>query len=276
MKRLSIFLVLGLLFGLVTLNSCQKDDTQQATSDDAVAAAISADAATSDGLTVATDEATTAKDDTESSCYTVEKDIDWVNRVGTIVITFNGECADSVYRSGTMTIVWDLGWRFDPEGKSLTITYDNFVRNDKIFNGTISMSLSVDTTDSVPVITAVYNNFSIQFDDSTSFVLSGTKYIKYVNFFDADRSNNELVINSEMQGTSREGYNFTSVGEDITVKFSCESRFPVSGTKTINVENGDTYLIDFGDGTCDKIYTVTVNGVTTTYDWDTVSGRADN
>ncbi len=271
MKRFSILIVLGLIFGLVTLNSCQK---AQVTDDDTIEATISADQATTDGLNVASTEATTAKETTDGTCYTVERTIDWDNGIGTVVITFNGStCDDSIYREGTMTIVWDLGWRLNPDGKSMTITYENFVRNDKIFNGSINVSISVDsvaldsTIEIVPVFHITYTDFSITFPDSTQFTISGTKDIRYEGYFDLDRTNNQLVINSQISGTARNGYNFTSVGENITIKAACGFRFPVAGTKTISIEGGKTYLIDFGDGTCDLVYTVTVDGETETRVW---------
>lgn len=270
MKRISILLSLAFLFGMLTFTSCKKD---KVTSDETIEAVISADQASNDGIQLADNEASADKATTADACYSVQRSIDFQNRIGTIIITFNGEvCQDSVYRSGTITITWDLGWRINPDGKSLTITYENFVRGDKIFNGTISYSISLDTssTDSslwVPVMTATYQNFTVTFPDSTQFTITGTRSVRHEGFFSFNIEDKALVMNSSLQGTSRNGDTFTVVDDNVTSKFSCRFRFPVSGTKTIVINDDKTYIINFGDGTCDRIYTVTVDGKTETREW---------
>ncbi len=271
MKRISILLSLAFLFGLLTFTSCKKD---KVTSDQTIEAVISADQASNDGIQLADNEASADKTTLADRCYTVQRNIDFQNRIGTLIINFNGQlCADSVYRSGTITITWDLGWRINPNGKSLTITYENFVRGDKTFNGTISFSITLDTssTDSslwVPVMIAHYQNFTVTFPDSTQFTITGTRSIRHEGFFSLNIDDKALVVNSNLQGTARNGDTFTVVDDNVTSKFSCRFRFPVSGTKTIVINDNKTYIIDFGDGTCDRIYTVTVNGNTETREWN--------
>ncbi len=270
MKKLSIFAIIAVFFGLFTLSSCQKTNS----SDETIEAAISADEASNDAVSLADDEATTTKSDLESTCFSVQRNIDIENHIGTVIITFNGSlCPDSVYRAGTIKITWDLGWRTNPDGKGLTVTFENYVRGDKIINGTITHSITLDTSslDSglfVPVMHATFQNFTVTFPDSTQYQISGTRTIRHEGFFTISKDDNQLVINSSLQGTTRKGENFTIVDDNVTAKFACGFRFPVSGTKTISIENGKTYVINFGDGTCDKVYTVTVDGKTETHVWN--------
>ncbi len=276
MKKLSIFAIVAIFFGLFTLSSCNKES---ATTDESIEAAISADQASDDAVSLADDEATTTKSTLDNNCFSVERNIDLENKIGTVIITFNGTtCADSVYRAGTIKITWDLGWRTDPEGKGLTVTFENYVRGNKIFNGTITHSLSLDTSslDSgliVPVMHATYQNFTVTFPDSTQFEITGTRTIRHEGFFTITKDDDELVINSSLQGTSRDGNSFTIVDADVTSKFACGFRFPVAGTKTISFKDGKTYVINYGDGTCDKVYTITVDGKTETRVWSADSEK---
>ena len=48
--------------------------------------------------------------------------------------------------------------------------------------------------------------------------------------------------------------------EPINSDFTCIYWIPVSGIEE-GTFNEDTYSIDYGDGTCDNKYTITVNGV---------------
>jgi len=73
-----------------------------------------------------------------------------------------------------------------------------------------------------------------------------------------------LKSGSSASGVSRKGNAYSmTVTQDILFKRACmEAKIfvPVSGVKTINVGT-KVVTVDFGDGTCDKLATVTINGV---------------
>ncbi len=270
------------LFGVIAIltlssflffTSCKKESNIDS---ETVEAVIDLDNATTEGIVLAQENTSETKALMETSgCMTITRTIDLDSMKGTLVIEFNGDCEDGIPRSGKMIIVWDLGWRLRPDGKGLTITYENFTRGRRIFNGTISYTADVvvDTTnaDSLAVVlTANMTNFSITFPDSTTFTISGTRTIEYVSGFFTfwDKSDDILKINANLEGTNRNGEHFVSVSNDLIIKRDCNYFFPVSGTKTISFDDGRTYLIDFGDGTCDRIYTVTVDGQTQTFEFD--------
>jgi len=268
MKRtLSLALLAALFLGLFMF-SCNKNSN---TDDAAIDATIAVDNSVTEGVILANKEAKdSSKATKDTACYTVERHIDWQNRKGYVTITFNPQC-DPEGRSGKMTIIWDLGWRIHPNGKQLTIKYENFVRRKKVFNGTIQTNIEVnfalDSTASV-VFHTTLDSFSVEFPDGTSFLVSGQKDITYYGFFTFfNRFDNILVVNSNLQGVNRRGNSFVSVADSVVYKGNCEYRFPVAGTKTITINDKRTYLIDFGDGTCDNVYTVTVDGKTETRTW---------
>lgn len=266
----SIVAVLA-LFSLVFLSSCKK---QQNVDTDTVEAVIDADNAAAEGVVLAQENTGNSKEAYASSCRTVTRSINFEDSTITVVIEFNGTCDDGIPRSGKMTIVADLGWRAHPLGKGITITYENFTRGRRVFDGTVSYSVNVieDSTDSSQVIamTTTMRNFTVKFPDSTSVTLNGSKTIEFVRGFFTfwDKKDDVLKINAQVEGTNRKGENFTAVSEDIIIKRNCNYFFPVSGTKTITFDDGRTYIINFGDGTCDRVYTVTYNGETYTFEFD--------
>ena len=274
MKRLLLTVVAVItVSSLFLFTSCQKEEKVDT---ETVEAVIDADNAAAEGIIQAQENADqdNSKEAFANSCRTITRTIDTVNKKITVVIEFNGSCDDGITRSGKMTIVADLGWRMFPIGKSVTITYENFTRGRRIFDGTISYSLNVrgDLTDTsrAIVMTTTMDNFTVKFPDSTSVTLSGTKEVEFVSGFFTfwDKEDDILKINAQVQGTNRNGENFTAVSQDVIIKRDCNYFFPVQGTKTISFDDGRTYVIDFGDGTCDLVYTVTYNGETYTFEFD--------
>jgi len=267
MKK-TIFSLLAILTlsSLMFFTSCNKD---QNVDTETVEAIIEGDNATVEGVVLAQENSGEEKLASGNGCMTITHEIDLENQKITIIIEFNGICDDGIERSGRMIIVADLGWRINPLGKEISITYENFTRRHRIFNGSISYSVDVDTVDSVVVMNTTLDNFSIAFPDSTSISLSGNKSIAFVQGFRTfwNRNDDILKINANLEGTNRKGEHFLSITEDVIIKRACNYFFPVSGTKTIEFDDGRTYLVDFGDGTCDKIYTVTVNGETYTMEY---------
>lgn len=64
------------------------------------------------------------------------------------------------------------------------------------------------------------------------------------------------------KGKNTKTYNMT-ITADLVTKVSCipsKVFIPVSGTKTIAVDGGNTYTVDYGSGDCDNLITISVNG----------------
>ncbi|MBS1543632.1 MAG: hypothetical protein JST14_08370 [Bacteroidetes bacterium] len=75
------------------------------------------------------------------------------------------------------------------------------------------------------------------------------------------------VSTSTATGTNRDGYTYAmQVTKDISYKVTCllaKIFVATSGTKTYNITKGSeaaNITVDYGDGTCDKTITITVNG----------------
>jgi len=103
----------------------------------------------------------------------------------------------------------------------------------------------------------------VSWDGTLSFTYddNGTKW---------DWNDDSRVMTGSISGTTRNGASFTAeVTDDVMFKNECFwlHKIPVSGTIEIT-SDGVTSVIDYGDGTCDKTYTITVNGETTEYEFD--------
>lgn len=89
-----------------------------------------------------------------------------------------------------------------------------------------------------------------------------------LNFF-----NDVFKVYGTSGGINREGNTYTMTIEETTpieIHTACWTDnvfMPVKGLVTV-VSEGNTALVDYGDGTCDRVYTVTVNGITYTVDRD--------
>lgn len=72
-------------------------------------------------------------------------------------------------------------------------------------------------------------------------------------------------ITGSMKGIARGGADFSAdITTEIVFKNSCSRKYPVSGTIKI-VNGGTASTVDYGDGSCDRIYTVDSNGSVTVH-----------
>ena len=80
------------------------------------------------------------------------------------------------------------------------------------------------------------------------------------------RGSTMKITEGSIEGTTREGAEFTTtIIKEIVFKRGCNGRHafvPVSGTVDV-VTGGVSSTIDYGDGSCDKDFTITTAGVTT-------------
>jgi hypothetical protein len=78
------------------------------------------------------------------------------------------------------------------------------------------------------------------------------------------RLDDEYDITGNAEGIFSSGGGFTSqTTNPIHVKVGCG--FPVSGTIELQPQNKPLRIVDYGSGPCDFTFTVTVNGVTYTF-----------
>ncbi|MEJ0057704.1 MAG: hypothetical protein WDN75_19895 [Bacteroidota bacterium] len=83
-----------------------------------------------------------------------------------------------------------------------------------------------------------------------------------------------ITLTGSLNGTSREKADFSaSISKGILFRNTCkvfQGFIPLSGTVDVST-NGATSVVDYGDGSCDKTYTITTNGTTTSMCWTRIS-----
>ncbi len=155
-----------------------------------------------------------------------------------------------------------------------TVTFDGFQKDSIKVDGSF-----IATSSSALVSTLDIQNARITYADGTFVTWSGnlTDSLRLQATVgghhgdDGDQidtgSHNTIIksVTGSLVGTSRTGANFSAkITKPVLFKYSCSRHIPVSGS--IDLTQGSVQsTVDYGTGTCDKIYTITTGGVTTEY-----------
>ena len=281
MKKFSLFLIIAGFIGFVSItSSCKKNEAPQ--TDDLTVSVDDAFAEnTFDNVSSLTDEAydlskSSFKSSEESSfkssegrlfmsdCATVTLDTTSFPR--TLTIDFGTEnCLgnDGKYRRGK--IIVNFTGRYREAGTIITTTFDNFFVNDNQVEGTkivTNKGLNENgnmywTMNTDGKITLANDSGTIQWNSQRErewFAGSDTP---------RDRWDDIYMITGTASGSRANGLNWTrTITKPLEHKLAC--RFIVSGTMSIKPEGRAERILDYGDGECDNLATVTVNGTTRT------------
>jgi len=261
-----IFAAITLISFTVMMSSCQKDDTPttqttntKASEDNTLAESIF------DNVSVMADEAyynetggTRDGGIVFGGCVTVTLDTSVMPRV--LTIDFGEEnclCLDGKYRRGMIIVTFN--GRYKAPGTVITHTFDNYYVNDNKVDGT-----------------KVVTNMGPNEDGNIYYTIEVTGVIHLAD-------GNVISWNSSRQREWLEGYETPTRWDDVylltgiahgirandmtwdaeiltPLRKELVCRFIVSGTIEIRPENLPVRLLDYGDGECDNIATVTING----------------
>ncbi len=270
MKKL--FFLFPFLTGIIFFfASCSKTSTSDtsftAVQDDAYAESIF------DNVTNMTDEAYDLSNvrfkSTEnriflSSCATVTLDTTVYPRVLTIDFgDTNCLCNDGRYRRGKILV--SFTGRYRKPGTVITTTFDNYYVNDNQVEGTKVVTNNgfndkgnMSWTITVNAIITLANG-----EGTISWKSQRTREWTEGYATRRDRWDNVFMITGKSEGQRANGLKWSRViTKPLEIKLAC--RFIVSGTMEIKVEGKPTRTLDFGNGECDNLATVTVNGETKT------------
>lgn len=203
----------------------------------------------------------------------------------------NDKCA-TITRSesnGIITIVVDYGAAKECDGKKVggkmtiqiplkpdnnatglftqTITYENFQRGPRTINGkhTVNVVLEngrlVTKENFTKTTITTENGITIQFNSTKTRKTDNKGTLLNVN-------DDEIIVTGNTTATGSDGKTFASaITKAITIKVACKGIsgiFPVAGTVEIERTGKSKVVIDYGDRTCDRTYTLTSNGKTVT------------
>ncbi len=196
---------------------------------------------------------------------------------GTITLDYGdgSTCKDSVHaRSGKITDTYVISVSLRNKfafSSSETILYEGFHRDTTQLDGTIIIKSATKSPTTVEA-----QNTKLTYANGQSASWSGTLTFTYEKLHQSrDWWGGKTVdVTGSITGTSRTGVAFSAnIAKQVVFTNSCGHHhqfIPVSGTVDVTA-GGTTSTVDFGDGSCDKQYTITTNGNVETKTWDKAS-----
>ncbi|TSE03056.1 hypothetical protein [Aquimarina algiphila] len=201
-----------------------------------------------------------------SDCYTINQELNEDQTSGTVTIDFGNGC--EVEKGDTISGKILMSFSFDINGENISITsnqtMENLVFNDMTVNGTTNLVISISGEGSETITTTSKIDFTWA-DGLTATIEETGKNEFFTNnetleFYSLSTNNGSATF------SNGDLFSFTT-STPLRIEGDCE--YPVSGTIK-NTENTVTKTLDFGDGECDSIVTVTdAEGNTTTVDLET-------
>lgn len=185
----------------------------------------------------------------------------------TITIDFGDGCIGKHGRERSGKIIISYTDRRFVPGAVHTITFNNFyIDGNKIEGTRIRTNISESTDDNLKFRIELING-KITFEDGTSATREAiweTTRIRTPNPI-----NDERIRTGSANGINVDGIGYTvTITKPIVWKRGClptvRVMIPVEGVKVKEFEDGNTITIDYGDGTCDNLVTITKDGVSET------------
>lgn len=208
-------------------------------------------------------------DDRFCTAITVNLDLDLSQLpalpVGDISIDFGDGCEDGRgnVRSGKIRVHF-RGRKFRP-GSSISITFENYQINNVKLNGVRTLTNLSASTVGAPSFQIELENGSVEWDGKTI-----TREHCFISTWQRGvllNPDDDVVIVTQCpdtdvaaEGINRKGVHYrVSIDEPLIYKRGCP--LAISGVKTFTeVGKGKEIIIDYGSGSCDASFSLTVNG----------------
>ncbi len=275
MKRFHFnLLLLGVLSIGLLMTSCKKDDETVAeendtssTEYDALAENIFNDVGniSDEAYALKTGNFKSTEEDTLflGLCATVT--LDTVVFPHELIIDFGEEnclCKDGRYRRGK--IINTFTGRYRKPGTVLTHGFDEFYVNDNKVEGSRVLTNMGYNEDENLWFTIEIDGLITLAENGGTITWNSSKEREWVEGSDTRRRRDDVyLITGSASGVRLSGLSWTKeIILPLRRELSC--RFFVSGSVEITPEDRPVRLLDYGDGECDNLATVTVNGQTFT------------
>jgi len=261
--------------------SCNSDDktnneTAKTISNDEIITNSKIDASIEDVTNIAEDQFTAQQNSTNKpggtiknflpSCAvitTVLTNNTWTRTVDFGVEGCTLENGNSV--KGKMVIMFSND--FTTATQTISYTFEGFYHNGKKLQGSKSIVLTKKATDLLaavhPVTTAAID-MTITFDDGSVYTRKGSLTKETIAGYDTwfNWEDNVFVVTGSGSTTFPNGDTFSAeITTPLEFKASCKTSIAVKGILSIT-KNGATAVIDYGNGDCNTLVTVTKDGVT--------------
>jgi hypothetical protein len=193
-------------------------------------------------------------------CATVENDT--INNI--VTIDFGDGCAGKGGRTRSGIMVITYGGERGEVGAFRSVTFENFFIDSVQVEGTKTHTISAVDADGNITTTMTLTGGQLTFPDGSTSTREAEK-VRF-RFLGASIEDSYTTVDGFASGTDLEGNSYSmNIDETILFQGGCLEQgngfVPVSGVKSIK-KGDDEIIIDYGDGSCDNIATVTINGVT--------------
>jgi hypothetical protein len=269
MKKANIILVLAVFaFPVIFISGCKKDNIQledtKLSQDDAYAES------TFENVSDMADEAYDIGTGNHlkafpgdrmflSDCATVTLDTNIFPR--TMTIDFGEEnclCQDGKYRRGKILITFT--GRYREPGTVITHDFENYFVNDRSVDGT-KVVTNMGENENGNLYFTIEVEGIIQKEDGSTFTWNSSRVREWIQGSDThNRWDDIYLITGTANGTRPNGLTWErEIIVPLRVELAC--RFIVSGSIELRPQDRPVRLLDYGNGDCDNIATVTINGV---------------
>ena len=273
------FLFIGTLVALSFFISCNSDEktndgTTAAISNDEIKTTSKIDASIEDVTNIAEDQFNAQQNIASKpsgmvknflpSCATITTVL--TNNTWTRTVDFGAEgctLGNGNMLKGKMVVSFSND--FTTSTQSISYTFDGFYHNGKKLQGSKTITRSLKSTDLLatahPVSVSTID-MTITFEDGTIYTRKGTLTKEMIAGYDTwfNWEDNVFVITGNGATTFPNGNTLsTEITTPLEFDMACKSAFPVKGVMSIT-KNDATAVIDFGNGNCDTLATVTKNG----------------
>jgi hypothetical protein len=279
------FLSVAFIGSLLTVSSCQEDTerltlqdsadiTDEAVTDayfqdmdDMAGVAIEAptETAYNSGRTSGSFTIQDQRFQCEGIVVTIEADATSTPEVpkGVLSIDFGTGCHDlrNNTRKGKLIFTYQ-GKRFMP-GSTVVTTTENYFINDVKLEGTRVLTNRQNSTASAPRFNVVLADGKATFPNALFATRESDITWQWNRATNPIDDNLAIEMSSKAEGTTRAGRTYeVSLLQDLVYKRNCG--MPVSGIKQYTIDGTKEITIDYGDGSCDRTFTISVNGNTRT------------
>lgn len=229
--------------------------------DDMSTLAVSVDASTSTGSRESASGREGKKpSDPRFTCATVTfefaADNSLANPHGYITINFGTTgCKDARnnVRKGIIKVEFK-GRRFMPNSQIIT-TLQGYSINDIAIEGVRTVTNTSGSLETNPKFNVTVQGGKATWPDGTT----ATREVNRTREWNLAKD--EWIVTGTAAGTNRDGKTYQmEITKPLVYKRACASGIAIEGTKVLTVD-GKVITIDYGSGTCDKLITITINGV---------------
>lgn len=164
-------------------------------------------------------------------------------------------------RTGKLILAYD-NKRFMP-GAEVVLTTDNYFINGIMLEGIRTHTNVSTSTEEAPRFNMVLAGGKATFPDGKTATRESDITVQWNRAANPLEDNLQIENSSTASGVTRGGRSYALVLlEDLIYKRHCG--IAVSGVKKYTIDGEKEITIDYGDGECDKTFTITANGVTRT------------